>query len=69
MLSTTNNPEQPSRPPQFRDKHVICPSCGQRTVFRFAGEQHWPAEITQVAGIDPVIRLWHCGGCHTTLSV
>ena len=47
---------------------AFCPSCGQRRLFDFAGEQHWPEKVAEVAGIEPVVRLWHCRTCNSTLS-
>ena len=45
-----------------------CPTCETRTEFSYAGEQRWPARIAELNGIDPVVKLWHCGCCHSTVS-
>jgi len=68
MLSITANQNQPPPPPQKADRYATCPSCGSLTTFRHAGEQRWPPHVAQAAGIEPVVQLWHCRTCHTTLS-
>lgn len=45
-----------------------CPSCEKCTSFTYAGEQHWPLRAAQAAGISPVVQLWTCNKCHSTLS-
>ncbi len=45
-----------------------CPTCQTRTRFSYAGEQHWPERVVRATGIAPVVRLWHCGRCRTTVS-
>jgi hypothetical protein len=68
MLSVTSNQNQPPLPPRKQDRYATCPSCGRLTTFSYAGEQHWPLRVAQAVGIDPVVQLWHCNGCHSTLS-
>lgn len=45
-----------------------CPTCGQFTQFTFIGQQQWPPHIAAAAGIEPVVYLWMCGHCQTTLT-
>lgn len=45
-----------------------CPSCGKHTSFTYSGEQHWPLRVAQAAGISPVVQLWTCKSCNSTLS-
>lgn len=47
---------------------AYCPSCQTRAQFQYAGEQRWPERVARAAGIDPVVHLWHCGHCHSTIS-
>lgn len=46
----------------------VCPTCGQAASFTFLGEQQWPARVVQATGIGPVVHLWVCGHCQTTLT-
>ena len=46
----------------------LCPTCGQYTPFSFLGEQHWPPRVVEATGIGPVVHLWSCGNCQTTLT-
>lgn len=55
-------------PPVTPDRYLHCPSCAQLSRFRFSGEQHWPAHIAEAAGIEPIVRLWTCQSCNSTLS-
>lgn len=54
--------------PQIESQVACCPSCQKRSRFQFAGEQRWPQRVAQAAGIEPVVRLWNCDRCHTTIS-
>ena len=54
--------------PPTQQRQAICPSCHTRNWFVYAGEQHWPLKVAQSIGIDPVIPLWHCDGCNSTVS-
>jgi phage terminase large subunit GpA-like protein len=45
-----------------------CPSCGQETTLTFVGEQRWPDQVAQAMGMDPVVALWDCGHCRTTIT-
>jgi uncharacterized protein with PIN domain len=52
----------------WREQQAYCPSCNQRTMFSYAGEQRWPVKVAEAVGIEPVVRLWHCQKCNSTLS-
>jgi hypothetical protein len=45
-----------------------CPSCGQLAEFTYLGAQRWPQRLVELTGMPPVIHLWICGHCHTTVS-
>lgn len=46
----------------------LCPTCGQVGSFTFLGEQHWPSRVVEATGIGPVVHLWQCDQCQTTLT-
>jgi len=46
----------------------LCPTCGEYTQFNFLGEQHWPPRVVEATGMGPVVHLWLCGSCQTTLT-
>ena len=52
----------------WQEQQAYCPSCNQRTLFIYGGEQRWPVKVAEAVGIEPVVRLWHCRRCNTTLS-
>lgn len=54
--------------PPARQRQALCPSCRTSNQFRYAGEQHWPLKVAKATGLDPVVHLWHCNGCNTTVS-
>ncbi len=54
-----------SSPPPGR--LAICPSCGCKSLFTYAGITHWPERVARKVGVDPDVRLWNCTGCDTTL--
>ncbi len=49
-------------------KSGVCPSCGEETVFRYNGQQKWPEHIAETMNIPPIITLWNCDICHSTIS-
>jgi hypothetical protein len=55
-------------PVWFPDREAGCPTCQERTRFSFRGEQRWPLRVAQALGIEPVVRLWNCHNCNTTVS-
>jgi hypothetical protein len=64
MFSSAVNPG--AAPPASRSG--CCPSCGHQTQFNYLGEQRWPERVAKAAGISPVVRLWDCQQCHSTIS-
>ncbi|MAS36975.1 MAG: hypothetical protein CL610_23425 [Anaerolineaceae bacterium] len=54
--------------PIWGDVMALCPTCQTRTRFSYAGEQRWPRHVAEAAGLEPVVRLWHCQRCRTTIS-
>jgi hypothetical protein len=62
------NPNHSSLPTPLPERRAYCPSCGCTAYFSYAGEQHWPLKVARIAGVDPVVHLWNCEACHTTLS-
>lgn len=63
MLSIGMNHNNPTQ-----ERRGYCPSCDQQAIFSFAGEQHWPQQVAEAVGVEPVVRLWHCHGCNSTIS-
>ncbi len=61
--SVTSSLTQPALPP----RSGFCATCGEETVFVFLGEQRWPAAVAASAGVSPVVHLWTCQACQTTL--
>jgi len=57
-----------NRRSQIESQVACCPTCREQAQFKFAGEQRWPQRVAQAAGIEPVVRLWNCDRCHTTIS-
>jgi hypothetical protein len=49
-------------------KLAMCPTCNFRGEFELLGEQHWPPEVAGKLGLPPVIRLWSCPHCMSTIS-
>lgn len=45
-----------------------CPTCEQETEFTFLGEQRWPPQVAARLGLAPVVKLWSCCCCNTTLT-
>jgi len=46
-----------------------CPTCKGRTGFKFLGEQRWPERLVKKMGVGPVVTLWRCQDCDTTITV
>lgn len=55
-------------PARFPDREAGCPTCHQHGWFSFHGEQRWPLRVALALGVEPVVRLWNCHNCHTTVS-
>ena len=51
-----------------KQRRAQCPSCQQSHLFTYGGEQHWPAKVAHATGVEPVVHLWHCSGCKSTVS-
>jgi hypothetical protein len=45
-----------------------CPSCGKEAKFHYIGEQKWPVRIARAAGFPPILKLWLCSQCESTIS-
>ena len=58
-------PSQPTRP-ALRQRE--CPSCHQCADFTYVGEQRWPAALARQYNVSPVMSLWICGNCRSTLG-
>jgi hypothetical protein len=46
-----------------------CPSCGSDAGFMFLAEQRWPERVAVKMGITPLVTLWRCLTCDTTITV
>jgi hypothetical protein len=44
-----------------------CPTCDAHTTFIYLGEQHYPERVARAAGMTPVVHVWRCHDCQTTL--
>lgn len=47
---------------------AICPSCGERTTFKYLGTQVWPEIIAKRLGIPERSELYLCDVCFSTIS-
>jgi rubrerythrin len=47
----------------------ICPSCGSDAGFMFISEQRWPERVAKKLDIAPLVTLWRCLTCDTTVTV
>jgi hypothetical protein len=47
---------------------ATCPTCMSSVEFILLGEQTWPADIAEKLGLPPIITLWSCSHCLTTVS-
>lgn len=65
MMATHRDTHNPAWQP---DREAGCPTCHRRAWFSFQGEQRWPLRVAQALGVEPVVRLWNCHHCHTTVS-
>lgn len=48
--------------------HSDCPSCGVRSTLRYCGTQKFPLHVALAAGLAPVLHLYTCDACGTTVS-
>jgi len=68
MLSVMMKEIRSTKNNQTADREAGCPTCGRRTRFSFQGEQRWPQRVAEAAGLaSPIIRLWNCHACNTTV--
>jgi hypothetical protein len=49
------------------EREVYCESCHGIMGFIYIGEQHWPLKVAEAIGIAPVVQVWECSHCHTTV--
>jgi hypothetical protein len=54
--------------PHHPTHYGFCPTCRQETRFQYLGEQRYPERVAQKLNINPVVMLWRCENCHTTMS-
>jgi hypothetical protein len=54
--------------PTATQRPGVCPSCGQSTQFRLVGSQRWPQAVVEATGLGPLVNLWTCVQCRTTLT-
>jgi transcription elongation factor Elf1 len=64
LKETTEN-ATPSRQP----KKAVCPSCNQEATFTCIGHQHWPDNVARALDMNPVIALWRCSNCRSTVTL
>ncbi|MBZ0277775.1 MAG: hypothetical protein K8I60_16635 [Anaerolineae bacterium] len=58
----------PGDEPTEHIRYDHCPTCDQWAEFTYLGAQRWPQRLVDLTGVPPVIFLWQCGHCLTTLS-
>jgi hypothetical protein len=46
---------------------AVCPSCQKTACFHFIGNQHWPSDVAEAASLEPVIAIWRCNQCQSSL--
>lgn len=51
-----------------RMTHHACPSCRRTEGFVYIGSQVWPEAVARRLNCDPVVSLWRCEACLTTVS-
>lgn len=47
----------------------FCMACQQQASLMYMGQQEWPAKVAAAMGISPIVTLWRCGHCYTTITV
>lgn len=47
----------------------VCEACGATEGFEYLGEQRWPQAVAEVMGISPLVTLWQCPACGTTITM
>ncbi|MBI5671068.1 MAG: hypothetical protein HZC41_23990 [Chloroflexi bacterium] len=60
--------QQPIANVRLQTRVGLCPTCGQVGTFTFLGEQRWPPRVVAATGLGPVVHLWQCNQCQTTLT-
>jgi transcription elongation factor Elf1 len=60
--------QEEARRTAMQTRYATCPSCGHQGRFRCNGKQHWPREVAAKHGLPPVITLWTCPHCLSTVS-
>lgn len=53
---------------KLKTRRGQCPTCGQYARFTLIGQQQWPLRVVAATGVGPVVHLWMCGQCQTTLT-
>lgn len=46
-----------------------CHSCRREARLVYIGEQTWPLQVANRMGIRPVVTLWRCTICQTTITI
>jgi hypothetical protein len=58
---------QPAVETKKKSPIARCPNCDTRSQFVYMGEQHWPERVAKASGMTPLVHLWQCENCHTTI--
>ena len=56
------------QPEESHQRRACCPSCDTVAAFSYSGEQRWPDQVAAAAGLSPVVTLWTCDHCHSTVN-
>lgn len=67
MITRQSPPHTPGTMTSL-ERCAVCPSCNGTVTFTHIGDQHWPEHIVRARGIAPVMSLWVCGQCDTTVT-
>jgi len=57
-----------AEPMRVKELDALCPTCHRASHFTKIGEQNWPPKVAEATGLPPLIHLYRCGECHTTVS-
>lgn len=49
-------------------RYTLCPTCWHTGHSQFNGQQHWPPAIVRLYDLPPMVNLWTCPNCHSTVS-
>jgi hypothetical protein len=57
---------QPTKMPSYRIAR--CPNCDRHSSFTYLGGQHWSERVAKATAMTPLVHLWRCDHCQTTIA-